>query len=297
MNIGLRVLACAFACAFSMLTIGVTTGLAPAPELRSSYGRPPLTPGPAPGGGGFASRLTVSPLRAGGLGGDGETVPAVRRYQVQAGDTLDAISARMRLRPDTLRWANPALQNNDPQVGQLLVVPPVDGVIHVVAPGETPNTLVGSYGVKLGDVLDSNGLRSVSQIQTGMRLLIPGGKPPAVAPMAGGGTISYRASDFDGFPWGWCTWYVAQRRDIPWGGDAWTWFGSAKAAGLQTGKTPKQGAIMVTWESYWYGHVAYVESVNPDGSWVVSEMNYKQWGAVDMRTIKPGSVPLIGFVY
>jgi surface antigen len=52
---------------------------------------------------------------------------------------------------------------------------------------------------------------------------------------------------------------------------------------------------MVTWESWW-GHVAYVESV--DGScWTVSEMNYKGFGIVDYRHICPGQVPLIGFVY
>jgi len=43
--------------------------------------------------------------------------------------------------------------------------------------------------------------------------------------------------------------------------------------------------------------VAYVESVNGDGSWTVSEMNFRGWGIVDMRTIKPGGVPLIGFIY
>jgi surface antigen len=53
---------------------------------------------------------------------------------------------------------------------------------------------------------------------------------------------------------------------------------------------------MVTNESG-YGHVAYVESVNGDGSWTVSEMNYRGWDQVDQRTIRPGGVPLIGFIY
>jgi hypothetical protein len=30
---------------------------------------------------------------------------------------------------------------------------------------------------------------------------------------------------------------------------------------------------------------------------VVSEMNYTAWGRIDTRTIKPGAVPLIGFIY
>jgi surface antigen len=34
-----------------------------------------------------------------------------------------------------------------------------------------------------------------------------------------------------------------------------------------------------------------------DGSWTVSEMNYQGWGIVDRRRIRPGTVPLIGFIY
>lgn len=66
--------------------------------------------------------------------------------------------------------------------------------------------------------------------------------------------------------------------------------------GFRTGSTPEPGAVMVTWES-WVGHVAYVESVNADGSFVVSEMNYRGWGVLSTRTLRTKSVPLIGFVY
>jgi surface antigen len=58
------------------------------------------------------------------------------------------------------------------------------------------------------------------------------------------------------------------------------------------------GAVMVTWESYFYGHVAYVEKVNADGSFVVSEMNYKGFGEVDFRTVTPkDKIQVIGFIY
>jgi len=53
---------------------------------------------------------------------------------------------------------------------------------------------------------------------------------------------------------------------------------------------------MVTWESGW-GHVAIVESVNADGSWTVSEMNFAGFGVISSRTIRPGRVPLLGFIY
>src|ERR1700694_1681029 len=82
------------------------------------------------------------------------------------------------------------------------------------------------------------------------------------------------------------------------GGDARFWYQNAPAAGYPGGPTPKGGAIMVTWESY-LGHVAYVEAVNADGSWVVTEMNYVAFDVISTRTIKPGQLGgrLVGFIY
>src|SRR5919197_6446422 len=98
------------------------------------------------------------------------------------------------------------------------------------------------------------------------------------------------------FAFGYCTWYVASRRYIPRFGNAIQWWPNARPYGSGEGLTPKVGAVMVTRESYW-GHVAYVESVNADGSWTVSEMNYVAWNVVDRRTIFPGQTPLVGFIY
>jgi surface antigen len=277
------------------MTTGFATGPKPGPVAAAST-QIPFAPGPARATG-TEPRLTVSLLRSAKVGEENATVPAVRRYTVQSGDTLASIATRLRLRPQTLVWANPALSGHGLQPGDLLLVPAVDGVIHIVAAGETPEGLSRAFGIDAATLLDYNGIRSASQVRPGTRLLIPGSKPPAQANLYGGGAISYQASNYNNFPWGWCTWYVAQRRDIPWRGDAWSWYTSARLSGWKTGSTPQVGAVMVTRENYYYGHVAFVERVNPDGSWVVSEMNYKQFGEVDFRTVEPGKVPLIGFVY
>lgn len=48
------------------------------------------------------------------------------------------------------------------------------------------------------------------------------------------------------------------------------------------------------------GHVAYVEAVNPDGSFKISEMNWYGagggWGKVDYRTIT-SMRGILGFIY
>jgi surface antigen len=78
------------------------------------------------------------------------------------------------------------------------------------------------------------------------------------------------------------------------------WWANARAFGFPEGQTPAPGAIMVAGISAWspWGHVAYVESVNRDGSFVVSEMNYGRWGVVDYRTIRSLSgQDILGFIY
>lgn len=85
----------------------------------------------------------------------------------------------------------------------------------------------------------------------------------------------------------WCTDYVHSKRpDVAiYGNAGYNWIGSAQAAGKATGSAPRAGAVAVT-----NGHVAYVESVNPDGSYVVSEMgwNYRA-GNYNQRTVQPGA--------
>ncbi len=91
----------------------------------------------------------------------------------------------------------------------------------------------------------------------------------------------------------WCTDYVHSKRpDVAvYGNAGYNWLSSAKAAGKSTGTAPQAGAVAVM-----NGHVAYVESVNGDGSYVVSEMgwNYKA-GSYNQRTVAPGTFG--GFIY
>lgn len=103
------------------------------------------------------------------------------------------------------------------------------------------------------------------------------------------------------FAFGYCTWYVANEwqwlygRWIPWLGNAIEWWANARSLGYAEGPTPRIGAIMVSRDSWW-GHVALVTSVFADGSWLVNEMNWNAWDAVDSRHVYPGGT-LVGFIY
>jgi surface antigen len=103
------------------------------------------------------------------------------------------------------------------------------------------------------------------------------------------------------FTYGYCTWYVANRRCIPWFGNAEEWYANARSYGYPTGKEARVGAVAVWGSGGGYGgvgHVAYVESVQADG-FTVSEYNYTYgWNHYDTRFVSYGNAgPLYGFIY
>lgn len=107
--------------------------------------------------------------------------------------------------------------------------------------------------------------------------------------MAGG----YDPNECTGYVFGLCPWYTA-------GGNAWEWASRWKAAGHQTTMVPTAGTIACFQPGVeganGTGHVAYVQSVQADGSFTVTESNCAgcgsppgAYGKPDMRTgLKPG---------
>jgi N-acetylmuramoyl-L-alanine amidase len=237
-------------------------------------------------------------------------------YSVAAGEDLTAIAAKFHVTVSQIRWSNTNLISSEVvATGDQVRIPPVPGVVVTTRASDTLDSLATTYQVDAQTILDFNRLRT-PDLTTGMVVVIPNGvggafpPPPTLYQLLqqsgnlGGSFHSvvlgcclgpYPAT---GFPEGWCTWYVATKRNVTWRGDAGYWYANASAQGYAVGPTPKVGAIMVTWES-WLGHVAYVEAVNADGSWTVSEMNYVAFDVISERTIKPGQLGsrLVGFIY
>lgn len=236
-------------------------------------------------------------------------------YVVASGDNLQSIATKFNVTEDEIRWSNPWMGTlTRVSAGDRVLIPPIAGVVVQARRGDTVQSLAAAWHVDPSSIIDFNYLRDpVADLTQGRLLVLPAGRGATLTPQPTsaylpaaigshatfaikvGGTVGPYA--VTRFPYGQCTYYVATRVLIPWLGNAWQWYGAAQSIGWAVGTTPRPGAIMVDWESRIFGHVAYVESVNPDGSWVVSEMNFVGWGVIDQRTIRPGQVPLIGFIY
>ncbi|UXR37505.1 CHAP domain-containing protein [Staphylococcus simulans] len=99
---------------------------------------------------------------------------------------------------------------------------------------------------------------------------------------------------------GQCTSYAFDRAGGKVGstwGNANNWANAAAAAGHTVNNIPAAGSIMQS-SAGAYGHVAYVEGVNSDGSVRVSEMNYGYGpGVVTSRTISAGQASGYNFIH
>lgn len=124
------------------------------------------------------------------------------------------------------------------------------------------------------------------------------GVPTAPPDMGGGG--------LGRFFYGQCTYWANMRYHdltghwVPWLGNAAQWYYGARMSGWAVSDSPHLYSIIVlqpgVQEAGWYGHVAVVERINPDGSVETSNWNWQgNWGRETWVTFRPG--PGVSFVW
>ncbi len=121
-------------------------------------------------------------------------------YTVKGGDTVLGIAAKFGLQPETLMWSNSNIEQNPDRlsIGDELRILPVDGVLHVVEPGETLSDLAEDYSVEMQAIVDyaSNGLAGLSSpLSVGKEIVLPGGSRPFAA-VASGSDGAYGAGAY-----------------------------------------------------------------------------------------------------
>jgi surface antigen len=249
---------------------------------------------------------------------DPENEGDVILYTVKQGDTFSKIAQVHGVTMETLFWANEIEDVDDISPGDTLFILPISGLKHKVKSGDTIDKIAKEYDVDKQDIIAQNHLLANGELKKGEEIIIPGAKKdipepepdPIFAPreytatgtgstnlgskIVSSGKVARKGGN--SFPYGYCTYYVANKRHVTWRGNAGAWLYNAKAAGLKTGKKPKVGAIVVTTEDAHYGHVAYVEKVGKN-TITVSEMNYKGWGLIDRRTLSQNARVIKGYIY
>lgn len=222
-------------------------------------------------------------------------------YTVKDGDTISSLSANFNITSDTIKWANNITDENSIKPGSKLIILPVSGILYAGTGSDDIGELASRFQSNAALIDSFNSLDGKSPAE-GQNIVLPDGiKPSVVAPVAqvaatsstkSGPAISYslRASAGNNYSYGYCTWYVANRRYVASSlGNASQWPYNAPRAGMTVGNSPVAGSAGVTKSG---NHVVYIERVE-GGTVYYSEMN----GPAGWGRVNSGSAPASNFRY
>ncbi|MEZ4553502.1 MAG: M23 family metallopeptidase [Dehalococcoidia bacterium] len=109
-----------------------------------------------------------------------EPVLKYYQYQVQPGDTVNAIAQRSGIDPKYILWNNIDIISNEHvlTVGDILMIPAVEGILHPVRIGDTLSGIAAQYDAKVVDIVAfaGNGLANPGDLKEGSIILVPGGR-------------------------------------------------------------------------------------------------------------------------
>jgi surface antigen len=222
-------------------------------------------------------------------------------YTLKDGDTISSLSANFNITSDTIKWANNITDENSIKPGSKLIILPVSGILYAGTGSDDIGELASRFQSNAALIDSFNSLDGKSPAE-GQNIVLPDGiKPSVVAPVAqvaatsstkSGPAISYslRASAGNNYSYGYCTWYVANRRYVASSlGNASQWPYNAPRAGMTVGNSPVAGSAGVTKSG---NHVVYIERVE-GGTVYYSEMN----GPAGWGRVNSGSAPASNFRY
>lgn len=254
-----------------------------------------------------------------------KTKSDIQDYLVVDGDTVDSVAQKFGVSSNSIRWSN-NITGGGLHAGTKIVIPPVNGIVYTIKNGDTANALASRYRSNEARIIAFNDAE-INGFVEGERIVIPDGElvQTARGGFSGVGTAYGFVATYgpaNGYDFGWCTWHAANRRmqagsPVPTNlGNAVTWASRARAAGMTVSDTPIAGAVIWHDQSVsgyvagGLGHVAYVESVNPDGSIIVSDMNSRGftnpdatgspaggWARVSYRLVPPSDFYKYDFIY
>jgi N-acetylmuramoyl-L-alanine amidase len=236
----------------------------------------------------------------------------IQTYTVAPGDTVSTVATKFGITSDTIRWSN-NISGENLTAGNQILISPVNGIIYQVKAGDTADSLASKYHSNV-DLLIAMNDAEIGGLPVGQNIIIPGGSPatvatsrltPANTALSGGFAWGGYAAVYgsNGYDYGYCTWWAASRRaqigrPVPSNlGNASTWKVLAQRAGFGVGNVPAAGAVIWTPPRDYYGHVGFVESVNPDGSVLVSEMNVAGWGRTSTKTLSAEQAAAYSYIY
>jgi murein DD-endopeptidase MepM/ murein hydrolase activator NlpD len=111
--------------------------------------------------------------------GDRSSVNDYDVYTVAGGDTVSTIAQSYGLKTNSILWANGMGDSAKIRAGQQLLIPPRDGISHLVAKNDNVEKIAKTYGVNANEIIRQNDLTD-GALTVNESIFIPGGKPLVV---------------------------------------------------------------------------------------------------------------------
>jgi len=114
-------------------------------------------------------------------------LPPYQVYQVQDGDTVSSIAAKFSVSADYITANNAEIQNVDLlTLGQSIIIPAGNGILHEVRYGETLSDIAKRYSVDVSAItgFGPNHIATPDQISETQLVFVPDGEIPRAAPAA-----------------------------------------------------------------------------------------------------------------
>lgn len=241
---------------------------------------------------------------------------AATTYKVKSGDSLWSVAEKYKISVSKLKSLN-KLKSNVIFPNQVLIVSGTTATkstakttttattkTYTVKSGDTLSTIASKYGTTYQKLMSLNGMKNTI-IYPGQKLKVPGtnstSKTGSTSTATGYKTPIFNQANL--YDWGQCTWHAFNRHAEVGKGISTYWWNANNwdTAATQDGYTVDHraavGSILQTDAGY-YGHVAFVERVNSNGSIYVSEMNYSAApGIKTFRTIPATQVSSYKFIH
>jgi murein DD-endopeptidase MepM/ murein hydrolase activator NlpD len=105
-------------------------------------------------------------------------------YTVQPNDNVWSIAQGFELNAETILWANPKVEKSPDllNVGQQLIIPPLDGIWYTVAKGDTVAKLAKTYQTSVEKIVafKTNNLVEPYTLTPGQQIMLPDGRKKVV---------------------------------------------------------------------------------------------------------------------
>jgi LysM repeat protein len=122
------------------------------------------------------SLLAYNPVNINYIEDNGFERSQVLKYTVQPGDLLSFIASDYGVSVNSIIWANNLTDADSLRLGQILKIPPVTGVVHIVKSGDTIIKIAEKYGGEEENIISFNSLPKDGQLRVGAEIIVPDGK-------------------------------------------------------------------------------------------------------------------------